>query len=504
MSRFLCAKNAVLFSCLLVSLFFFSANAAQAATFTVSNVNDSGAGSLRQAIINSNTAGGINGVANIINFNIAGGIVRDLQLTTALPNITYDLTINGTTMAGYNNAPLFHLIGGNIAGAANGLTNRQGVLTVKALSFSSFGGNAIESKCAAVCNSSTPDVGLNVLGCFIGTDRDGVSIGPNEGNGIYYQPHGVNDTMIGGPLASERNIISGNHKNGILLRRPDTYFANLGIVNNYIGVNVNGTGGLGNTLSGIAVEDTIGAGDGLGVYVGNEFGNFGVVLPPTLADRNIISSNGVNGIFSTVQQTFFQIQGNYIGTNGAGTIDAGNTGSGIKISGLNTANGVNLKVGGALAVEANVISGNSGYGVESSNAFSYIQGNRIGTNAAGTAALGNTLDGVRLFGASSYVGGSNRGRRQSDFRQRKTRNGSGFGAHRRQQNRHEPRRNSRDSKRRQRNFGAVQFCRHRHCQQRAVNKYYRRQRRQRDFDFRHGDRRGFLIITSARTQTMRI
>ena len=400
-----------LFCCSVLCLFFLNTTAANAATFTVTNVADSGAGSLRQAILNSNAAGGVNSVANVINFNIAGGIVRDLQLTTALPNITYHLTINGTTMPGYNNAPLFHLYGGNISGVANGLTNRQGVLTVKALSFSSFGGNAIEAKCAgAVCTSSANDVGLNVTGCFIGTDRDGVSIGSNEGNGIYYQPHApFTATMIGGPLPSERNIISSNHKNGILLRRPDTYIASVGIVNNYIGVNVNGSGGFGNTLSGIAVEDTTGAGVGLSVYVGNEFGSFNVVQPPTLADRNVISSNGVNGIFSTVQQTFFQIQGNYIGTNGSGTTDAGNTGSGIKISGTNTVGDVNLKVGGALAVEANVISGNSGYGIETSNLGSYIQGNKIGTNAAGTAALGNSLDGVRIFGASSYVGGSNAG-----------------------------------------------------------------------------------------------
>ena len=95
-----------LFYCSLFSILFLATFAARATTFTVSNVNDAGAGSLRQAIISSNAAGGVNGVANIINFSFAGGTLRTLQLTTALPDITYHLTIDGTTMAGYTNIPI--------------------------------------------------------------------------------------------------------------------------------------------------------------------------------------------------------------------------------------------------------------------------------------------------------------------------------------------------------------------------------------------------------------
>ena len=52
----------------LVVLSFATANAA---TFTVTNTNDSGAGSLRQAILDANLAG----VANTINFAVSGTIV---------------------------------------------------------------------------------------------------------------------------------------------------------------------------------------------------------------------------------------------------------------------------------------------------------------------------------------------------------------------------------------------------------------------------------------------
>jgi autotransporter-associated beta strand protein len=74
----------------------FLATAATAADFTVSNTNDSGAGSLRQAIINSNAAGG----SNTINFATSGTVT----LASDLPAITSSVSIagNGATLDGAN------------------------------------------------------------------------------------------------------------------------------------------------------------------------------------------------------------------------------------------------------------------------------------------------------------------------------------------------------------------------------------------------------------------
>ncbi len=74
----------------------FLATAATAADFTVSNTNDSGAGSLRQAIINSNAAGG----SNTINFATSGTVT----LASDLPAITSSVSIagNGATLNGAN------------------------------------------------------------------------------------------------------------------------------------------------------------------------------------------------------------------------------------------------------------------------------------------------------------------------------------------------------------------------------------------------------------------
>ncbi|MFN8708700.1 MAG: DUF4347 domain-containing protein, partial [Planctomyces sp.] len=67
------------------------------ATFTVTNTNDSGAGSLRQAILDANANAG----QDTIVFSIAGTGTQVINVLSALPTITDQLTIDGTTQAGY-------------------------------------------------------------------------------------------------------------------------------------------------------------------------------------------------------------------------------------------------------------------------------------------------------------------------------------------------------------------------------------------------------------------
>ena len=53
------------------------------------------------------------------------------------------------------------------------------------------------------------------------------------------------------------------------------------------------------------------------------------------------------------------MEGNFVGTNAAGTADLGNGGAGVEINGLNDGN----VVGGDFAAQRNLISGNAGDGV---------------------------------------------------------------------------------------------------------------------------------------------
>ena len=63
---------------------------------TVTNTNDSGAGSLRQAILDANAAPGV----DTITFNIAGTGVRTIQPLTELPVITEAVNIDGYSQPG--------------------------------------------------------------------------------------------------------------------------------------------------------------------------------------------------------------------------------------------------------------------------------------------------------------------------------------------------------------------------------------------------------------------
>ena len=94
------------------------------------------------------------------------------------------------------------------------------------------------------------------------------------------------------------------------------------------------------------------------------------------------------------------IQGNLVGTDLTGTVALGNSFDGIVVG---TATGVT--VGGSAPGAGNVVSANR-WGIVITANGTVVQGNFVGTDAAGTAALGNTLDGIRVIsGTGTFVGG---------------------------------------------------------------------------------------------------
>jgi hypothetical protein len=106
-----------------------------------------------------------------------------------------------------------------------------------------------------------------------------------------------------------------------------------------------------------------------------------------------------------------RIEGNFIGTNASGSTDLGTFLEGVIISGApdNT-------IGGTEPRERNVLSGSSRGGVLISGAEATrnrVEGNYIGTDATGTADLGNNQIGVRIGDAAddNTVGGTTRGTR---------------------------------------------------------------------------------------------
>ena len=105
----------------------------------VSNANDAGPGSLRQAIVNANNNAG---VVDIVTFAVQGTIA----LASPLPALVEPATLNGlkTGECGQS-GPTVEINGGNIAtGSGSGLLVTGGNTTIRGLSITGFRGNGIE------------------------------------------------------------------------------------------------------------------------------------------------------------------------------------------------------------------------------------------------------------------------------------------------------------------------------------------------------------------------
>jgi hypothetical protein len=123
------------------------------------------------------------------------------------------------------------------------------------------------------------------------------------------------------------------------------------------------------------------------------------------ADRNLVSGGSSRGItISGTNASSNQIEGNYIGTNAAGSAAIPNQLDGILI--VNGANG--NTTGGTTPGASNLISGNVLAGVDVTAATqNTIAGNLIGTDASGSKSVANQK-GVGLGGAApgNFVGGT--------------------------------------------------------------------------------------------------
>ncbi|MDQ4120907.1 MAG: dockerin type I domain-containing protein [Acidobacteriota bacterium] len=380
------------------------ASAANAATYAVTNANSTGAGTLRQAILNANANPG----ADFITFNIPGSGVHTIDIGIAyLPPITDSVTIDGTTQSGYTTHPLIAL---TTSGAGIGLEIQRGVATIKALNIYNFHyGITVDYEFdSATCDSNRP--GLILKGSRIGTNNTGSTFSFATHNAVGVLVNGANagSTQIGGTGPNDGNVISNSSWEGI--RFAHHVYNNCSpnndpgrthlVIGNKIGTNYAGTAAIPNKWSGISVKTKK-------VKIGGD----------TPAERNIISGNNEHGIIVYGDNTV--IEGNYIGTNAAGNAALPNLLSGVSVSG-----GDNVRIGGTAAGTGNVISGNTENGVEiipdvpeCSNCYDFFElaknnlvyGNRIGTNPAGTAAIPNGKNGVSINAEGTIVGESEMG-----------------------------------------------------------------------------------------------
>jgi parallel beta-helix repeat protein len=150
------------------------------------------------------------------------------------------------------------------------------------------------------------------------------------------------------------------------------------IQGNYIGTNAAGSAALAN---------------GTGVLFRNSVSNT-LLGGASAGASNIISGNSTDGIGfeeTGIAQVNFAnntIQGNFIGVNPAGTAALPNLRYGIRVREIPA--GVNR-------ILSNIVSGNGADGLNVTTSVGLlIRGNRIGTNAAGMAAIPNAGSGIRM------------------------------------------------------------------------------------------------------------
>jgi parallel beta-helix repeat protein len=384
-----------------------AAQKADAVVYTVSNTNDSGAGSLRQAILDANASVG---GTDDINFTVAGTIT----LQSALPSLQGSIRVNGNTAPGFVSAPLVAINGNGLA--ANGLELVGSNHLVRALVIRNFAGDGIVV-------GSIDNV---VRGCWVGMDLTGSAASSNTGNGI---------EVTGSANTIDANVVSGNHEVGILVSGSEHVVTSNRIGTTASGVQALGNGnyglkvlansttvgspGLGNVISAnvvglslegngnVAVSNVVGTNAAGTTSIGSQstgieiWGDNNIVGGPSLTNKNIVSGNAYIGVRVFASASGTHIRGNYIGLNATGTAAVPNDTIGVYVSGA-----ASTTVGGSTTDHGNVISGNGSDGVrvDANATGTLILRNSIGTNPAGTAAIPNAGAGILVGAGGTSIG----------------------------------------------------------------------------------------------------
>ncbi len=396
-------------------------------------------GTLRYAINQANLATG----PAVIDFAIPGTGVKTIDLASDLPQITHPVTIDGLSQGGggYQGSPLVELVGGGSSAANLGSTAAIGLdfeagsdaSLVRGLDLHSFSTSAI------VINAGS----VTISGNYIGTNPAGnQALGDGDGIEVF----GPSNT-IGGLTAADRNVISGNTNDGVLISGANAQSNT--VEGNIIGGDPTGTLALGNLSTGVniasALNNTIGGsaagaenlithngtteGQGSGLLIngqdarGNDIqGNaivanlgFGVAIanaPGNLIggasgnEGNVLSGNAFSGVYvAGSTATANDVEGNKIGVGLDGVTPDGNAQGGIIIDLGASDNTIGNNAGGG-----NVIAGNGGDGVLVRSPSgsqvpvqpgNLIEGNSIGIGGDGSTAVPNAGNGISINGMAS-------------------------------------------------------------------------------------------------------
>ncbi len=306
------------------------------ATFTVKNNNDSGVDSLRQAILDANNTAAPDDIV----FDIGTGGTQTIKLLTPLPVITTRITLDGTTQPGAGGNPAIELRGDAIPE----FTNPNLANTTNGLTFWNGSGGSIAR---------------------------GFIINRFQSNGIKV---GAGNNYNDDSTKPWTNAVPG--PSGVIIE------------NNYIGTDISGTVGLGNSWWGDPEVSN-------GLYIHRS--------PNTIIRNNLISGNTTTALIVRESSTNVQIIDNKIGTDVTGNLPLGSQRWSVYIN--NGSNGLfqgNLVAASGYDYETHGMEMLETYGTNMT-----INNNSFGTDITGTKSFRNRghyqLNANTIYPGEPYV-----------------------------------------------------------------------------------------------------
>lgn len=251
-----------------------------------------GLSSAERNIISGQAMAGIWLAEFTTNSTVQGNFIgTDVTGTKALGNLT-----SGIFIGGFDKSVMGNLIGGSNPSARNVISGNGSGIIIGATPLDSSDNNRIQ-------------------GNLIGTDVTGKKKLGNTNDGI--RLNGSNN-LIGGTLPTERNIISGNGKSGILISSISS--GSTSVMGNYIGTDISG-------------EFAIGNRDGVQIGLAGPFGfaNDNSIGGSVPGAGNVISGNHRFGVYIQSHSTGNVIQNNILGLNAIGDKALPNQKKNIKI-----------------------------------------------------------------------------------------------------------------------------------------------------------------------------
>jgi len=327
------------------------ASTTQAATFTVSNNNDSGAGSLRAAITALNAAAG---GEHILEFN--GDYT--ITLASTLPSIQRQVFINAVSPR-------------NVRITANSLISAPALNFVDTSDGSIVQG--IEISCVLAGGCFDIGVTLSRPGILVwnmvidGMRLEGVRVNPNAANTSISNVRAINNGRIGSGGLSQRSGLHCTQADGLDIFNGSVF--------------------------GLTAANAAAGNSGDGIHLDR--------CTNVLVSGVTTASNGSRGI-SIAGGSNITLRGNRIGTTPDGVTARGNGSSGILLNAFSATTVISgVEIGGTLESHRNIIAANGATQVlvqaSGGNTLSglLIRRNTIGSNING-AAVGSAGSGVLI------------------------------------------------------------------------------------------------------------